>query len=114
MIGNVHPTFCYEEILKDHYRYMDFIVRGEGEVTMVELLDAVSSQGDVAKVKGIAYRDGAGVAVTPNREFISDLDGLPLAWDLVDWPIYTYKPMEGSVLAIVSSSRGCSQQCSFW
>ena len=36
-----------------------------------------------------------------------------MAWDLVDWPIYTYKPMEGSILAIVSTSRGCSQKCSF-
>ena len=36
-----------------------------------------------------------------------------MAWDLVDWSIYTYKPMEGSVLAITSTSRGCSQKCSF-
>jgi anaerobic magnesium-protoporphyrin IX monomethyl ester cyclase len=36
-----------------------------------------------------------------------------MAWDLVDWPIYTYKPVENSVLAVVSTSRGCSQRCSF-
>lgn len=113
VIGNVHPTFCYEEILKEDYAYVDFIVRGEGEETMVELMDAISARGDVSKVSGIAYRDGDGIVATPSRPFIRDLDALPMAWDLIDWPIYTYRTMEGSTLAIVSTSRGCSQKCSF-
>jgi anaerobic magnesium-protoporphyrin IX monomethyl ester cyclase len=113
VIGNVHPTFCYEEILKEHYNYVDFTVRGEGEETMVELMDALSTNGDISKVKGIAYRDNGEIIITSPREFIKDLDILPMAWDLIDWPIYTYKPMDDSVLAIVSSSRGCTQQCSF-
>lgn len=113
VIGNVHPTFCYEEILRDHADHVDYIVRGEGEETMVELMNTLSAGGDVAAVKGIAYQREGAMVVTPKREHIKDLDSLPLAWDLVDWSIYTYKPMEGSILAIVSSSRGCSQQCSF-
>ncbi len=113
VIGNVHPTFCYEEILKGHHSYVDYIVRGEGERTMVELMNAVYVGGDVSKVKGISFMHGKDVVVTPARDQIKDLDGLPLAWDLIDWPIYTYKPMEDSVLAVVSSSRGCSQKCTF-
>ncbi len=113
VMGNVHPTFCYEEILGEHHEYVDYIVRGEGEETMVDLMNALSVNGDASKVKGIAYRHNGGIVVTPSRGFIKDLDTLPMAWDLVDWPIYTYRPMEGSILAIVSSSRGCSQQCSF-
>jgi anaerobic magnesium-protoporphyrin IX monomethyl ester cyclase len=113
VVGNVHPTFCYEEILKEHYSYVDFIVRGEGEETMVELMDAISAKRDMSKVKGIAYRENGEIVVTPSRRFIEDLDMLPMAWDLIDWPIYTYKPMDNSVLGIVSSSRGCTQQCSF-
>ena len=113
VIGNVHPTFCYEEILREHHTYVDFIVRGEGEETMVELLNAVFANGDLSKVKGIAYSENGRIVVTPPRGFIKDLDMLPMAWDLIDWPIYTYKPMDNSVLAIVSSSRGCTQQCSF-
>ncbi len=80
---------------------------------MVELLNAVFANGDLSKVKSIVYRDNGGIVVTPPRGFIKDLDILPMAWDLIDWPIYTYKPMDDSVLAIVSSSRGCTQQCSF-
>jgi anaerobic magnesium-protoporphyrin IX monomethyl ester cyclase len=113
VIGNVHPTFCYEEILREHHAYVDFIVRGEGEETMVVLLNAFFENGDLSKVKGIAYSKNGQVVATPPRGFIKDLDILPTAWDLIDWPIYTYKPMDNSVLAIVSSSRGCNQQCSF-
>lgn len=113
VIGNVHPTFCYEEMLKDASTPVDYIVRGEGEETMVDLMNALSSGGDISKVKSIAYRDNGAVVVAPTRGFIKDLDALPLAWDLVDWPIYTYRTMENSTLAVVSSSRGCSQQCSF-
>lgn len=113
VIGNVHPTFCYEELLSDRQNRIDYIVRGEGEETMVELMNALSGGGDVSTVKGIAYGKDGGLVVTPPRDFIKDLDSLPLAWDLVDWPIYTYKPEKDSVLAIVSTSRGCSQKCSF-
>ncbi|MEK6582538.1 MAG: radical SAM protein [Nitrospirota bacterium] len=113
VIGNVHPTFCYEEMLKDDSTPVDYIVRGEGEETMVDLMNVLSSRGDLSKVRGIAYRDNGNIVATPARDFIKDLDTLPLAWDLVDWPIYTYRTMKNSRLAIVSSSRGCSQQCSF-
>lgn len=113
VIGNVHPTFCYEEVLRDNHEYLDFVVRGEGEETMVELMNCLREADNLEKVRSIAFwRDGSVIATEP-RPFIKDLDSLPTAWDLVDWPIYKYKPMEGSTLAIVSSSRGCNQACSF-
>jgi anaerobic magnesium-protoporphyrin IX monomethyl ester cyclase len=113
VIGNVHPTFCYEEILTECHDHVDYIVRGEGEETMTELMGALSSGGDPLMVRGLAFHRDGGVVLTGERGFLKDLDRLPLAWDLVEWPIYSYKPMKDSVLAIVSSSRGCSQLCSF-
>lgn len=113
VIGNVHPTFCYEEIFRDHSASVDYIVRGEGEETLVDLLNTLNAGEDVSKVRSIVYLENGKTVVTPSRGYIRDLDSLPLAWDLVEWPIYTYRTMEGSTLAIVSSSRGCSQQCSF-
>jgi anaerobic magnesium-protoporphyrin IX monomethyl ester cyclase len=38
---------------------------------------------------------------------------IPTAWDLICWKDYSYKTKPGSTLAIVSSSRGCKQRCSF-
>ena len=113
VIGNVHATFCYEEILKEDHGHVDFIVRGEGEETMVELLDCLNAGENIEKVRSLSFYKEGNVVSTPSRPAIKDLDSLPMAWDLIDWPIYNYKPMEGSVLAIVSSSRGCNQKCSF-
>ncbi|NTW58395.1 MAG: radical SAM protein [Nitrospirae bacterium] len=113
IIGNVHPTYCYDEILTAKGNPVDYIVMGEGEETVVDLINCISNDGDPSSVRSIAFARNGSVSVTPPRPFIKDLDSLPMAWDLVDWPIYTYKPMEHSVLAIVSTSRGCSQRCSF-
>jgi len=113
IMGNVHPTFMWHESLSENSGYLDFIVRGEGEITLVELLDCLNAKGDPAKVKGIAFlRDGKPYA-TEKRGLITDLDTLKPAWELVNWSDYYYRPKQNSVLAIVSSSRGCNQQCSF-
>lgn len=113
VIGNVHPTYCYDEILTTKDNPVDYIVMGEGEVTVSELLNCLSSGGDPVQVRSLAFVREGKVMTTPPRPFIEDLDSLPTAWDLVDWSIYTYKPMKDSILAIVSTSRGCSQKCSF-
>jgi len=113
VIGNVHPTYCYDEILTAESNPVDYIVMGEGEETVVDLINCLSRSGDPSSVRSIAFARNGSVIVTPPRPFIKDLDNLPMAWDLVDWPIYTYKPVENSVLAVVSTSRGCSQRCSF-
>jgi anaerobic magnesium-protoporphyrin IX monomethyl ester cyclase len=113
VIGNVHPTFCYEEMLRDNHGFLDYIIRGEGERTLPMLLDALGAGADVSKIKGTAFHENGRTVVTGFSDYIDNLDELPMAWDLIEWPIYKYKPMEHSVLAIVSSSRGCVQQCAF-
>jgi anaerobic magnesium-protoporphyrin IX monomethyl ester cyclase len=113
VIGNVHPTFCYQEILPAHHAYVDFIVRGEGEETLVELCHCLNAGDKPDKVRSLAFWQDGQVIVTPPRPMIQNLDALPTAWDLVDWPIYTYRAMANSRLAIVSSSRGCCQACTF-
>ena len=111
--GNVHATFCYDEILQAEHDTVDFVVRGEGEVTLVKLLDCLNAGGDPAAVPGLSFwRDGA-VVSTAKAASIQDLDSLPMAWDLVEWPIYRYRAKNNARLAIVSSSRGCMEKCSF-
>ena len=113
VIGNVHATFCYEELLATKDTPIDFVVRGEGEQTLPALLDCLNAGDDPAKVAGLAFNRDGQLVVTADAPFIEDLDSLPMAWDLVEWPIYTYRPKKDSILAIVSSSRGCKQNCSF-
>ncbi len=113
VLGNVHAAFCYDEILKEDNGTLDYIVRGEGEVTLVELLDCLNAGGEPGAINGLAFWRNGGVVVTPKAPYIHDLDSLPTAWDLVEWPIYTYRAKNNARLAIISTSRGCKSQCSF-
>jgi anaerobic magnesium-protoporphyrin IX monomethyl ester cyclase len=113
VMGGVHPSFMWQEALDEPGHPVDFVVRGEGEHTLVELLTALRDGGDPAKVHGIAYRDDGLVMATPVRPRLPKLDGLPLAWDLLDWPTYTYFVYPGSRLGAISTSRGCMHGCTF-
>lgn len=112
VLGNSHPTFMYDEILREHPE-VDVVVRGEGEETVVELMAAWNARADLGKVRGIAFRQGDKVLTTSCRPFIQNLDALEPAWNLAPWKEYSYRVKPGSTLAIVSSSRGCKQHCSF-
>src|SRR5512137_1339034 len=66
VIGNVHATYCWDEILRDDPS-VDFVVRGEGERTMYELVQAVAAGSeDFGKIAGLAWRqDGVPVTNAP-------------------------------------------------
>lgn len=112
VLGNTHPSFMYQEILREHPE-VDVIVRGEGEITGVELMDAWTAKADLAQVAGIAFRRDGQIVATPRRPFVANLDTVEAAWNLVPWKEYSYRVKPGSTLAVVSSSRGCKQHCSF-
>ncbi len=111
IIGGVHASFLYDEALQNDF--VDYVVREEGEETLKELLRTLEAGQDRVAVKGIAYRDNGRVNATPPRPFIQDLDGLPTAWDLIDWKDYRYFVVPNSRLGAVSTSRGCSHDCTF-
>lgn len=112
IMGGIHATFMYEEIFSITDK-IDFIVRGEGEVTLPELLSCLSSGGNPSDVKGIAYRQDHSIIKTPSRPFLESLDDLPKAWDLLDWQDYRYYILPGSRLGAIDTSRGCGQECTF-
>ncbi|HEY9247081.1 MAG TPA: radical SAM protein, partial [Candidatus Methanoperedens sp.] len=111
-LGGIHPTFCWDEILLRDGEFVDFIIRGEGEITTTELLDHVFNGKDL-DIPGIAYSKNGRIESTAERSLISNLDTLPAAWNLVEWKDYSFKTKKNSTLAVVSSSRGCTQKCTF-
>ncbi len=111
IIGGVHPTFMYKDVLKNGC--VDYVVRGEGEETLRELLICLDLDKDPEDIKGIAYRKAHKIIVTNDRPFIRDLDSLPTAWDLIEWRDYRYFVIPNSRLGAVSTSRGCSHNCTF-
>ncbi|MBO8169930.1 MAG: cobalamin B12-binding domain-containing protein [Thermoanaerobacteraceae bacterium] len=113
VIGGIHANFCYQELLHNYAGILDFVIRGEGEETFPELLNCLQANGNVEKVKGVAFLKDGRVISTPARPFIKDLDRLIPAWDLLDWEDYSFEVFPGTRLALVNSSRGCLNACSF-
>lgn len=106
VLGGVHASFMYREILAAKSA-VDYIVIGEGESTLRQLLHVLERAGDPAAVPGLAYRRGESLVVTPVADPVADLDALPAAWDLLDWGQYSYFLVPESRFATVSTSRGC-------
>jgi anaerobic magnesium-protoporphyrin IX monomethyl ester cyclase len=96
----------------------DFVVLGEGEETIIELLKALDNGTPLSAVRGIAYRQGDKVTLNPRRELIQDIDSIPWpAYDL--FPIEYYRLMryphtENRDFSMpVLSARGCIFKCNF-
>ncbi len=85
---------------------IDYVVRGEGEETIRELLQALAGKGDLAEVKGIAYKKEGRVIYTAEREPITDFDKLPLP----DFSLVRYAKI---VVYPVERIRGCGMNCEF-
>ncbi len=112
ILGGIHPTFMYDELLNSSSP-VDYIVVGEGEVTLAHLLATLEGEGEPAKVPGIAFRRGGELVVTPRRALMESIDDLPMAWDLLEWERYSYFIIPGSRLGAIATSRGCDRSCSF-
>jgi len=112
IIGGPHPTFLFDEILGGGEVQADFVLRGESEATLPELIAAVQD-GTVAEVAGIAYREDQKIVATPMRAHVADLDTLSPAWHLLDWSLYHYNIEPWGRMASILTTRGCMMGCSF-
>jgi anaerobic magnesium-protoporphyrin IX monomethyl ester cyclase len=114
ILGGVHPTFMWRELLEDEESPVDCIVRGEGERTVEQLLRALTNGGDPGEVAGVAYRrDDGEVVATAEQPFLPDLEEYPAAFDIVDWSTYRYFVIPRGRLGAVATSRGCNYTCTF-
>jgi anaerobic magnesium-protoporphyrin IX monomethyl ester cyclase len=105
--GGVHPTLVPEEPLKKSC--FDFVVKGEGELTMPELVDALEKNKGVEGINGLYFiKDGTVVKNQP-RLFITDLDMLPYpAFHL----LYDLEKQKSTCKGIITS-RGCPFECNY-
>ncbi|MBI5097661.1 MAG: B12-binding domain-containing radical SAM protein [Nitrospirae bacterium] len=102
-IGGPHSTFLPDESLQ----YADYVVRGEGEETIVELLEHLKSDKPLDTIKGLSYKRNDKFVHNPARELINNLNEAPIP----DFSI-VYK-WEKSRVVPVATSRGCPFACRF-
>ncbi len=104
------PSDRPEEFVVDNDSY---VVRGEPEFTMVELLKALHSKSSVNGIKSVSFMDNGEIIHNVNRELIEDLDSLPFpARHLIEERELYYNPKLGKrPFTAVCTSRGCSYRC---
>jgi radical SAM superfamily enzyme YgiQ (UPF0313 family) len=120
IVGGAHPTAAPESVLADSN--VDVVVLGEGDNTIVPLLQCIEAGSSLASVDGIGYRGFDGLPIIqPKTKQIEDLDELP-------FPARHLFPMEkyfgsrikhggyargtGRAVSMITS-RGCQYRCNF-
>lgn len=108
--GGPHPTSAYSLCLEKSKA--DFIVIGEGEITLFESLEHILAGQSFKDIFGIAFRDNGGIKINQARERISDLDTLPISSYhlLPDIRLYKTRSRRKPFMGIVTS-RGCPFSC---
>lgn len=96
----------------------DVVVIGEGEQTIIELLNAISNKNTFNQIEGIAFQDGYQIVVNSEHSLIQDIDSIP-------WPAYDMFPIEyyrlirlphsanSDFVMPILSARGCTFKCNF-
>jgi len=110
VLGGVHVTFWDENALKE-CPSLDLVVRKEGEITFLELVQHLEANKSFTDLIGITCRDGDGFIRNPDRPYIEDLDSLPFPAHHL-WPLDRLKKY-GDVMFPLMTSRGCVYWCEF-
>lgn len=108
IIGGPHPTF-YPEIIND--KFVDIICRGEGEYSLLELVDAIDNNTNISKIQNLWIKLEDKIYKNDVRNFVENLDELPFP----DRSIYynRYEFLKNSYTKHFIAGRGCPYLCTF-
>jgi len=117
VLGGEHITSMPEFCLATSKA--DYLVLGEGERTIIELVSAIQGKHDPAKIGGIVWRDGASIIVNKRRGRNDELDNIANpAWKHFDLKTYNERNFVGGVdvsafTVPILATRGCPYQCTY-
>lgn len=110
VLGGPHPTALPHEVVKN--KYVDVVVRCEGEYTMLDLVNKIDSGEGFDNVFGITFKNNGNFIDNPSRPFIKDLDELPFpARHLLPMEKYISPQTKRKRFANILTSRGCPFKC---
>jgi anaerobic magnesium-protoporphyrin IX monomethyl ester cyclase len=104
VLGGSHPTVLPEQSL--NYTGADMAAIGEGELTLVRVMDALKGKGSLSDIPSLAWRENGRIAVNPRAELIAEIDGLPIP----DRSFINRSEYFGEVLL---TGRGCPFDCAY-
>ena len=106
IFGGPTPTYEPEKIIEQE-NDVDFVVKGEGELTLPDLINRLNKGDSLLECKGICWKDENGLVINnKQRELLDDLDQLPI-------PERLDEKLSNNVHFNIESSRGCTANCSF-
>ena len=108
-----HNASFVDELTLSRFPFVDAIVRGEGEISFPELVQAFDKQTSLDSVDGVTFRAGARIIRNPDRQLIEDLDSLPVSDYAFVPPLHVYRDACGirRSIAILEVGRGCPRRC---
>ncbi len=116
VLGGFHATFAAEQIMKE-YSFLDYVVKGEAEISFPKLLDRIEQGKDPDDVEGVGFVKNGRTKFSP-PVLIMDLDSLPFPdrslADKVEYGYYHKNiKLTFGKFTTVSSSRGCPYRCAY-
>ena len=113
--GGPYPIAVQERCLIDAGTDIDAVVTGEGEFTVLELIERLQAGKGLEGVQGVMARVGNRIIKNPARPLITDLDSLPFPARELLGDANKYIPPPGTYrkkpVAVMITSRGCNRHC---
>ncbi|MBR9705312.1 B12-binding domain-containing radical SAM protein [Candidatus Pacearchaeota archaeon] len=121
VLGGIHSTIYTKEIL-ENCKSIDYIILGEGEKVIVELVNSIKDNKDNKDIEGLAYSEGDEIIINQKQNYIKDINTIPFpAYDLIkiedyyvdtkDW--YNPKKLDFKTSIPIITSRSCPNRCTF-
>lgn len=104
VLGGLHPTALPNEPLQTGY--VDYVVRGEGEMVMLQLHRAIRGDGDPTAVLGVSYKRDGQCVHNPEAPLVPDINEIPM------FPYHLFKHPKYD-MGFMTTSRGCPYRCSY-
>lgn len=107
VFGGIHPTCVPEEVIKNDF--VDFVIRGEGEYALLDLVNSLDSGGFNYEIKSVWFKKNGEIIRNPLHPLIQDLDKLPFP----DKELFCREDSNFKTGHLLMTGRGCFYRCTF-
>ncbi len=108
VFGGCHPTVLTESVLAN--QTVDFVVRGEGELTLAQLVDSLQDNISFKDIEGLSYKLDGQIIHNPARQLQPDLNQLPFPARRL---LRNASEYDAEDMGLLMGSRGCPFQCTY-